>query len=131
MCEQRHKEEEKNEDTMLVKGRRKEVWLEEMRKGWGDNWCEKGVVLYHQILWFICKSWSRKKSKWALLRTAAGLDMPGVDVGFLQQWFPTLGPQMFLDYNSQKSWPAQLLVKASGSFSPRTTGVPKLGTTAL
>ena len=30
--------------------------------------------------------------------------------------FATLGPQMFLDYNSQKSWPAQLLVKASGSF---------------
>ena len=23
------------------------------------------------------------------------------------QWLPTLGPQMFLDYNSQKSWLAQ------------------------
>ena len=38
-------------------------------------------------------------------------------------------PQKFLDYNSQKSWPAQLVVKASGSFGPRTPGDPKLGTT--
>ena len=43
----------------------------------------------------------------------------------------TLGFQMFFDYNSQKSWPAQLVVKASGSFSPRISGDPRLGTSAL
>ena len=43
----------------------------------------------------------------------------------------TLGPQMFLDYNSQKSWPEQLVVKASGSFSLRTSREPRLGTTAV
>ena len=48
---------------------------------------------------------------------------------YVEQWFPTLGPQMFLDLNSQKPWPAQLMVKASGSFSPRTSGDPRLGTT--
>ena len=31
----------------------------------------------------------------------------------------TLGRQMFLDYDSQKSWPAQLMVKASGSLGVR------------
>ena len=49
----------------------------------------------------------------------------------LKQWYPILGPQIFLDYNSQKSWPAQLVVKASGSFNPRTSGDPRLGTTIL
>ena len=44
----------------------------------------------------------------------------------IEQWFPTLGGQMFLDYSSQKSWPAQLVVKASGSFNPRTSGHPRL-----
>ena len=50
---------------------------------------------------------------------------------FSEQWLPTLGPQMFLDYNSQKSWPEQLVVKAFGSFSPRTSGDPRLGTIDL
>ena len=48
----------------------------------------------------------------------------------LEQWFPTFDPQMFLDYNLQKSWPAQLVVKASGSFHPRTSEEPRLGATA-
>ena len=39
--------------------------------------------------------------------------------------------QMFLDCNSQKSWPVQLMVKASGSFSPRASGDSKLGTTDI
>ena len=39
--------------------------------------------------------------------------------------------QIFLNYSSQESWPAQLAVKASGSFSPRTSGDPTMGTTAL
>ena len=47
----------------------------------------------------------------------------------LDQWFPTLGSQKFLDYNTQKSLSAQLVAKASGSFSIRTSGDPKLGTT--
>ena len=38
---------------------------------------------------------------------------------------------MFLDYNAEKSWPAQLMVKDSGSFSQRTSGDPRLGITAL
>ena len=42
---------------------------------------------------------------------------------------PTVGPQMLFDYNPQKSWPAQLVVKASGTCSPRTTGVPSLRST--
>ena len=41
----------------------------------------------------------------------------------LVQWFPTLCPQMFLNYNSQKSWSAQLAVKDSENFSPRTSGI--------
>ena len=49
----------------------------------------------------------------------------------LEQWSPTLGLQMFLDFNSQKSWPAEAVVKVSGSCSPRTSGDPRLGTTAL
>ena len=49
----------------------------------------------------------------------------------LAQWFPTLGPHMFLDYFSQESWPAQLVVKASGSFGPKTPGNPRLGAIAL
>ena len=35
----------------------------------------------------------------------------------LSQWFPA----------SQKFWPSQLVVKASGNCSPRTPGLPKLG----
>ena len=38
---------------------------------------------------------------------------------------------MFLDFNSQKSWLAEVMVKVSGSCSPRTSGSPRLGTTAL
>ena len=49
----------------------------------------------------------------------------------LLQWSPTLGLQMFLDFNSQKSWPAEVVVKVSGSCSPRTSGGPKLGTTRI
>ena len=49
----------------------------------------------------------------------------------LNLWFPTLGPHLFLDYNSQKSWPAQLVLKASGCFSPRTSCDPRLGTNVL
>ena len=49
----------------------------------------------------------------------------------LRQWSPTLGLQLFLDFNSQKSWPAEVMVKASGSWSPITSGGPRLGTTVL
>ena len=38
---------------------------------------------------------------------------------------------MFLDFNSQKSWPAEVVVKVSGSCSPRTSGGSRLGTTVL
>ena len=38
---------------------------------------------------------------------------------------------MFLDYNSQKSWLAQLVLNTAGNFNPRTPGDPKLGTTVL
>ena len=51
--------------------------------------------------------------------------------GPLSQWSPTLGLQMFLDFNSQKSWPAEVVVNASGSCSPRTSGGPRLRTTVL
>ena len=47
------------------------------------------------------------------------------------QWSPTLGLQMFLGFNSQKSWPAEVGVKASGSCSARTSGGPSLGTTVV
>ena len=49
----------------------------------------------------------------------------------LKQCFPALGTQMFLDYNSQKSWPTQLVVEGPVSFSPRTSGDPRLGTSGL
>ena len=48
----------------------------------------------------------------------------------LVQWSPTLSLQMFLNFNSQKSWPAKVVVKSSESYSPRTSGGPRLGTTA-
>ena len=38
----------------------------------------------------------------------------------LEQWFPAVGSQRFLDYNSQKSWPAQLMVKAFKSGDSKT-----------
>ena len=46
----------------------------------------------------------------------------------LEQRFPTLGPQMFLDYNFQESCPANLVVKATESFSMKTSGDPSLET---
>ena len=49
----------------------------------------------------------------------------------LYQWLLILGPHILLDDTSQKSWSAQIMVKASGSFSPRTSGDSRLGTTAL
>ena len=49
----------------------------------------------------------------------------------LEQWFLTFGLQIFLDFNSQKSWPKEVVVKASGSCSPRPSGGPRLGTMAL
>ena len=49
----------------------------------------------------------------------------------VEQWSSTLGLQMFLDFNSQKSWPADVVVKASGSCSPNTSGGPRLGTIAV
>ena len=49
----------------------------------------------------------------------------------LGQWSPTLGLQMFLDYNSQKPTPPPLLARISGNWSPRTSGGPRLRTTAL
>ena len=38
---------------------------------------------------------------------------------------------MFFDYNSQKPRPAEQVAKASGSFCPRTSGDPSLGTTTV
>ena len=49
----------------------------------------------------------------------------------IDQWFSNQGPQMFLDCNSQKSWLAQQVVKASGNCSPRTSGDPSLKTTVI
>ena len=49
----------------------------------------------------------------------------------LDQWSPTLGLEMFLEFNSQKSWPAEVVVKASGSCSLRTSRGPRLDTTGL
>ena len=65
-----------------------------------------------------------------------GLAAPLVEVELVPedtivQWSPNVGLQMFLDFNSQKSWPAEVMVKASGSCSKRTSGVPRLGTTAI
>ena len=48
-----------------------------------------------------------------------------------RQWSPTLCLQMFLGFNSQKSWPAEVVVKTSGSYSPKTSGGPRLRTTKL
>ena len=49
----------------------------------------------------------------------------------LWHWSPTLGLQMLLDFNSQKSWSAKVVVKNSGRCSLRPSGGPRLGTTAL
>ena len=44
------------------------------------------------------------------------------------QWSPTLGLQMFLDYNSQRPSAPLLLARIC---SPRTSGGPRLGTTGV
>ena len=49
----------------------------------------------------------------------------------LGQWFLTFVTRMFLNCNSQKPQPAQLLVKASGSCSPKLLSNPRLRTSAL
>ena len=49
----------------------------------------------------------------------------------LKQCFLTLGPQMFFDCNSQKPSPLAVLARISGNCSPRTSGGPSLGTTAI
>ena len=59
------------------------------------------------------------------------VEVANIPEDILHQWSPTLGLQMFLDFNSQKSWPAEVVVKASGSCSPRTSGDPRLETTVL
>ena len=49
----------------------------------------------------------------------------------LDQWFLTFVTGMFLNYNSQKPQPAQLVVKASGSCSPKLLSNPRLRTSGL
>ena len=49
----------------------------------------------------------------------------------LQQWFLTFVTQMFLNCNSQKPQPAQLVVKTSGSCSPILLSNPRLRTSDL
>ena len=45
----------------------------------------------------------------------------------LKQWSPTLGLQIFLDYNSQKPSLPSLLAMISGSWSPKNIWRPKVG----
>ena len=52
-------------------------------------------------------------------------------IDFLKQGSQTVALQMFLDFNSQKAWPAEVVLEASGSCSPRTSGGPRLGTTDI
>ena len=49
----------------------------------------------------------------------------------LCQWFLTFVILMFLNCNSQKPQPAQLVVKASGSCSPKLLSNPRLRTSVL
>ena len=49
----------------------------------------------------------------------------------LQQWFLTFVTQMLLNCNSQKPQSAQLVVKASGSCSPKLLSNPRLRTSGL
>ena len=49
----------------------------------------------------------------------------------VMQWSPTLGLQMFLDYNSQQPSPPHLLARISGSWSPKNIWRLRLGTTAV
>ena len=64
-----------------------------------------------------------------LIKAAALLPpMNGTDVcaGTLQQCSPTLGLQMFLDYNSQKPSPPPLLARISGSWKSKNIWRPKV-----
>ena len=49
----------------------------------------------------------------------------------LKQWLLTFVIRMFLNYKSQKPQPAQLVVKASGSCSPKLLSNPRLRTSRL
>ena len=49
----------------------------------------------------------------------------------LDQWFLTFVTRMFLNCNSQKPQPAQLVVEASGSCSPKLLSNPRLRTSGL
>ena len=49
----------------------------------------------------------------------------------LEQWFLTFVTRMFLNCNSQKPQPAQWVVKASGSCSPKLLSNPRLRTSDL
>lgn len=56
----------------------------------------------------------------------------GVHVGCHRLVADNLGStQIFFDYNLQKFWPEQLVVKGSGSFSPGISGNPRLATAAI
>ena len=49
----------------------------------------------------------------------------------VQQGSQTVALQMFLDFNSQKSWPAEVVLKASGSSRLRTSEGPQFETPAV
>ena len=49
----------------------------------------------------------------------------------LEQGSQTVALQMFLDFDSQKSWPADVVLKASGSCRLRTSGGPQFETCLL
>ena len=97
----------------------------------GRNHAVESVHYYNSLLCSLCFSSSAGGNR--LEPALHGLCVCVCPTMFshLKQWHPTLGLQMFLDFNSQKSWPAEVVVKASGSCSPRTSGGPRLGTTAL
>ena len=67
------------------------------------------------------------KSSWRGWVSLGDADLPSP----LQQWSPTLGLHMFFNYNSQKPSPLLLLARITGSWSPKTSGGPRLMTTAL
>ena len=65
--------------------------------------------------------YQRRGSDWGKDRTvhrtvAEIISLKLLSFGPIQQWSPTLGPQMFLNYNSQKLSPSPLLVRISGSW---------------
>ena len=69
----------------------------------------------------------------ARFTTKQGFERKGLlsQVYPLHQWFLTFVTRMFLNYNSQKPQPAQLVVKASGSCSPKLLSNPRLRTSGL